>query len=375
MGLNEIMKVLILANNDMGLYKFRKELLQELIFPGTYLENREAEACQVFVSVPSGEFVSKLQEMGCKIIDTPVDRRGMNPVKDLKLLWRYEKIIRKIKPSIVLTYTIKPNIYGAIIAGFHKIPSVVNITGLGSVVEQKSMLQKIIILLYRFAFKKVKRIFVQNMENRKFFLQHNIGINKLELLPGSGVNLIQYSPLEYPDEQKIHFAFISRIMKEKGIDQYLNMAKYIKKRHPQTCFHICGFCEEEYENVLKEYEEQGIIVYHGLVKEIRTILKDIHCTIHPSYYPEGISNVLLESAASGRPIITTDRSGCKEVVDDGINGYIVPEKDQKKLIEAVEKFLGLSNKERKEMGQAGRKKVEEKFDRKIVINAYLKEFQ
>jgi len=162
-------------------------------------------------------------------------------------------------------------------------------------------------------------------------------------------------------------------MKEKGIDYYLEMAKYIKDKYPQTHFHICGFCEEEYQDVLSEYEDKGIITYHGLIMDVRDVLSYTHCTIHPTYYPEGLSNVLLESSASGRPIITTDRSGCREVVDDGVNGYMIKQKDTQSLIDIVEKFISLTNDERKEMGLAGRKKVEKEFDRQIVVDAYLSE--
>ena len=164
-------------------------------------------------------------------------------------------------------------------------------------------------------------------------------------------------------------------MKEKGIDQYLEMAEYIRKKYPQTRFHICGFCEEEYEDILKEYEDKGIITYHGLIMDVREVLAYTPCTVHPSYYPEGISNVLLESAASGRPLISTDRSGCREVIDEGVNGYIVPQKDAKALIEAVEKFMGLKNEERRQMGLAGREKVEREFDRKKVIESYIDELR
>ena len=159
-------------------------------------------------------------------------------------------------------------------------------------------------------------------------------------------------------------------MKEKGIDQYLEAAKYIRNKYPNTRFHICGFCEEDYEDILKEYQNQGIIIYHGLLDDVRKILKITHCTIHPTYYPEGMSNVLLESCACARPIITTDRSGCKEIVDDGINGYIIKQKDSNDLIDKIEKFLNLDYEDKKLMGLYARNKVESEFDRNIVVNIY-----
>lgn len=198
-------------------------------------------------------------------------------------------------------------------------------------------------------------------------------MNNYDLLPGSGVNLDFFIPIEYPDDTTIEFVYISRIMKEKGIDNYLEAARYIRNKYPFTKFHICGFCEEKYESILDNYEKEGIIKYHGLISDVRDILKVTHCTIHPTYYPEGMSNVLLESCACARPIITTNRSGCREIVDNGINGYMIPQQNTKKLIEAIERFLELKYADKKNMGLNGRKKVEKNFDRKKVIEAYMKE--
>ena len=164
-------------------------------------------------------------------------------------------------------------------------------------------------------------------------------------------------------------------MKEKGIDQYLEAAKAIKKEYPETEFHICGFCEKEYEGQLDEYNKNGIVIYHGMIRDVSAFLKNIHCVIHPTYYPEGLSNVLLEACSSGRPIITTDRSGCREVVEDGINGYMIQEKNNVELIHAVRKFLKLCNDDRMQMGLAGRNKVEREFNRTIVVDAYVEEVE
>lgn len=360
------MKILILANNDLGLYNFRKELIERLI-----LEKNE-----IYISLPNGKRVKDLEELGCKYIETEVDRRGTNPVKDCKLLLKYFKILKQIKPNIVLTYTIKPNIYGGVACRIKKIPYICNITGLGTATENESIVQKLIIKLYKFALKKVKCCFIQNKENFKFIIDNKIAKEeKCKLIPGSGVNLERFRLLQYPSDDKIEFLFIGRVMKEKGIDQYLEMAEHIKKKYPNTVFHVLGFCEEEYEIKLKELEEKGIIKYHGLQDDIIPFIQNSHCTIHPTYYPEGMSNVLLESSASGRPIITTNRSGCREIIEDNKNGYIVREKDSKDLIDKVEKFIKLSNEEKKEMGLYGRKKMEKEFDRNIVIDAYINEIR
>src|SRR5699024_8742538 len=164
-------------------------------------------------------------------------------------------------------------------------------------------------------------------------------------------------------------------MKEKGIDQYLDAAQYIKNKYPNTEFHVLGYCEEDYEDKLNKMQAEGMIQYHGMVDDVREFHKISHCTIHPTYYPEGMSNVLLESAASGRPIITTNRSGCREIVEDGVNGYVVEQENSQDLINKIEEFLNLSYEEKKEMSLSGRKKVEQEFDRQIVVDAYEEEIQ
>lgn len=358
------MRILILANNDVGLYKFRKELLEELL--------KEHE---VYISLPDGEFVKEMEAMGCHFFDTKISRHGKNPFADLKLLSFYKKIIKKVKPSIVFTYTIKPNIYGGMACKACKIPYVANITGLGTAVENPGLLQRLTLFLYKKGLSKAQKVFFQNVDNKEFMLQKKVVKGAYDLLPGSGVNLNNYQLQDYPQGDEVNFVFIARVMKEKGIDQYLEAAEYITKKYPNTRFHVCGFCEDEYKGKLEELQKSGTVSYHGLVKDMREIYRMESCTIHPTYYPEGLSNVLLESCASGRPIITTDRAGCREVVENGINGYVVKQKDSLDLIEKIEQFLSLSLEERKQMGLAGRRKVEKEFDRNIVVQKYIAELR
>ena len=369
------MRVLILANNDVGLYKFRKELLDELLVPGSFIEGRNAEPSDIYISLPDGEFVSELKNMGCKFIDTPFERHGTNPLQELKLRSLYKKIIKEVKPDIVFSYTIKPNLYGGMACKVLKVPCIMNITGLGTAVENGGMMQKFMLILYRLALPGAKKVFFQNSENEQFFTNHKLAMGKHDRLPGSGVNLNHYTVGPYPPEDTIEFVFISRIMKEKGIDQYLEAAKVIRAKYPQTRFHICGYCEPEYDGELQKMVDDGTVIYHGLVSDIAGIHKVTHCTVHPTYYPEGLSNVLLEASASGRPIITTDRSGCREVIDDGVNGFVVKQKDSADLIKNIEKFIGLSYEQKRKMGIAGRAKVEKEFDRKIVVKKYLEELE
>lgn len=357
------MKVMILANNDAGLYKFRRELLEELL-----------KDYEVMICLPDGEYIQDMTDMGCQFIACNLlERRGRNPLKELKLIHFYKKLLKEKRPDIVFTYTIKPNVYGGMVCGKLGIPYAANITGLGTAVENAGMMQKVTLTLYKLGLKKAQKVFFQNSENQNFMLEKKVVKGAYDQLPGSGVNLKHYQPLEYPKDETIDFVFIARVMKEKGIDNYLETAEFIRKKHPETRFHICGFCEDDYSERLKELQAKGVILYHGMVKDMTEIYKKISCTIHPTYYPEGLSNVLLESCASARPIITTNRAGCREVIEDGINGYICKQNDSGDLIKQVEKFLSLSWEERRMMGLAGRKKVEKEFDRQIVIDKYLRE--
>lgn len=371
-------KVLFLVNHDVVIYNFRLELVERLI----------ADGHEVHISSPYGERIDDLVKLGAKYHEIKIARHGTNPVTDGVLIWNYIKLLKQVKPDIVFSYTIKPNIYGGIACRLMNVPQVANVTGLGTAVENPGLTQRITLALYRFAFKKIQRIFFQNTENRQFFIDHKLFTDKHGLLPGSGVNLERFAPLPYPDETDgIHFVFVSRIMREKGIEQYLDAANHFASLcHPReggdlparvskVVFHICGFCESEYQGKLEEYAKNGTVVYHGMVRDVREILKNVHCTIHPSFYPEGISNVLLESCACARPIITTDRSGCREVVDDGENGFVVKQRDSEDLVQKIENFLALSHEQKIQMGLAGRAKMEKEFDRQVVVDAYLKEME
>lgn len=359
------MKIVLIGNADSTIYIYRYELLKRLTSDGH----------DVVVITPDGDLVEEMKKIGCRHYVAPVDRHGTNPVKDFLLIKRYYCILKQIKPDIVFSYTIKPNIYGAMACRLLNIPIVVNVTGLGTAVEYKGWKQVVTLMLYRFSFKKVKTIFFQNNDNMEFFRDRKIYEEKHKLLPGSGVNLARFKLEEYPSDDVVNFIFVSRLMKEKGIDQYLEAAEYITNKYPNTRFHICGFCEKEYESKLEALKNNSAIIYHGMVKDMTSILPSMHCTIHPTYYPEGLSNVLLESLATGRPIITTDRAGCREVVEDGINGFVVKQQDSRDLIEKIEKFIVLSFDEKKNMGIAGRKKVEREFDREIVVRKYLEEIE
>lgn len=355
------MKILILMNSSDGLYLFRKELIERLV-----------EEYEVYFAGPDDGYVEELEKIGASYIPLYFNRHGMNPISEISLLFKYCQTLKKIQPSAVLTYTIKPNIYGGVACTLQGIPYITNITGLGTAVEYPGIKQRISLFLYRLGLRKSSMVFFQNSENRDFMLNKKVILGPYDLLPGSGVNLKKFKVEKYPDDEEINFVFISRLMKEKGIDQYLDAAKVIHTKYPNTVFNVCGPIESEYDrSKLDELISSKTIIYHGIVKDVNAIHKFSNCTIHPTYYPEGLSNVLLESCACGRPIITTNRSGCREVLEDGVNGLCIKEKDSNDLIAKIEQFLAMSSADKKKMGLAGRYKVEKEFDRQIVVNKYI----
>ncbi len=354
------MRLLLLANNDGGLYRFRRELLERLL--------KEHE---VHVSCPQGTFFEDLISMGCIVHACEMDGRGMNPLAELKIYRWFRQLIREIRPDMVLTYTIKPNIYGGLACRKAGIPYAANITGLGTAVTSGGWKGVFFRHLYKAGLKKARIVYFQNTEDRRFMLRNGIVSGKHDLLPGSGVNLSQFDVLDYPKTETVDFLFLSRVMKQKGIEELLTAAKTIREKYPNTVFHICGTCDKEYENILKQAVDAGVVVYHGFVKNIIDYQKLSSCTVHPTFYPEGMSNVVLESCACGRPVITTDRPGCREAVEDGVTGFLIKERDSADLTEKLERFLTMSWDDRRRMGLAARRKVEAEFDREIVVRRYL----
>lgn len=359
-------KVLILGNSGLVVFGMRGELIQKLV----------QEGYDVTVSFPNsilGEGTQMSKEYGCKYVEVLIDRRGTNPVRDARLLYSYVKLIKQVKPDVVLTYTVKCSIYGGMACRILKVPYLVNITGLGKGLAEGGVRQKLLVMLYKLAVRSAQCVFFQNTHDRQFFIDHGIRYKKDALLPGSGVNLEKYVPIAYPEDEKTVFTYIARVMKTKGIDEFLAAAKVIRQDHPNTEFHICGFYEDDYKDIIEKAQAQGLVKYHGQVSDVCPYEAISHCIVLPTYHPEGISNVLLEAAACARPIITTNRPGCREVVDDGVNGYLIRERDSQDLIEKMRRFMALSREKRRQMGLSGRAKAEREFDRQIVIRQYMEE--
>ena len=355
------MKILVLTNNCIGLYSFRKEVVKAFVDRGD----------EVLVAAPMDEKTPDVEKLGVKIIETDFDRKGINPIADMKLMLRYRTLIGKIKPDVVLTYTIKPNLYGGMACQLCGVSQIANVTGLGTAVENPGWLQKLTIMLYKIGMRRTNTVFFQNQANMKFCQQHCMVKGKMRLIPGSGVNLQYHKLQEYPAQKEpLRFIFISRLQREKGIEEYLAAAHEIKLKYPETEFHILGACEDDYAKKMEQLQKDGIVIFHGWV-DVRPYIAQACCTVHPSYYPEGMSNVLLESCAAGRPIITTNRPGCGEIVDDGVNGYIVKERDGYDVARKIEQFILLPYEKKREMGLMGRHKVEREFDRNIIVKAYL----
>lgn len=359
-------KVLFLANHFSTLYQFRKELIGILTSRGD----------DVYLSLPYSEDITYFTNLGCYFIDTKVDRRGFNPIADLKLISAYKKIIKEIAPDVIFSFTIKPNIYGALGNRRTGIHQICNITGTGATFLKPGLLSSICKFLYKISIPKAYKTFFQNRRDRDFFLANKMVGKDFEVLPGSGCNLETHPYLPLPKGEDINFIFIGRVMKLKGIDEYLECAKVVKGKYPNANFLIAGWNEqEEYMRKVEEAEKAGYVKYLGYRKDIDKIIETCHCTVLCSHGGEGMPNVILESAAMGRICITTNTNGAEDAVDDGITGYIYPKGEADALIERVINVINLSDEEKAKMGKAGREKMEREFDRKIVTNKYLKEIE
>lgn len=358
------MKVALLGNDTTYTYNLRREIIEQLI----------ADGWEVDVFGELLLFQSELESMGCKLVEIATGRHSTNPLKDMVLLGTYIRKLKESAPDIVISYNIKPNVYGGMACKLLRIPYFPNITGLGTPIENPGKVQKLAILLYKLGVSGASCIFFQNDDNYHFFLEHGM-LNKNQrtiILPGSGVNLDTHPVLPFPNGRETRFLFVARVLKEKGIDYFLAAAR---KFHSESVkFDICGMCDDEsYLKILSTEQDAGTVTYYGQQKDMKPFFESCSCLLHPSYYPEGMSNVLLEAAASGRPLIAADRAGCREIVNDGVTGFVVPVKDEEAVLRAVECFLRMPIEKREAMGRAGRKKIEQEFDRQIVVREYMNE--
>lgn len=359
------MKALMLGCASASIYSLRKEILMRL----------KDEGIETVVSVPKETHYDDLERISTQVIDTPMDRRGTNVWHDLKLIYTYYRMMKRVKPDCVLTYTVKCNLYGGMVAHFLGIPYLVNITGLGSSMKGSGFVKKLVVALFRHSVKYAHTAFYQNEDNRQLFKTLHIQGSHEVLIPGSGVNLELNRYEEYPVEDTIKFLFVARIMHEKGIDVLTDAMKVLKEKHSNLELHVVGAYDENYKDKMQAWERDGIVIYHGEQKDVHPFMKKCHALIHPSFYLEGMSNVCLEAAATGRPVITTDMPGCRDTVEDGKTGFVCQPDDVDSLVSSIEKFLSMPHEEKRAMGLAGRRRMEKSFDRNIVVNRYMDEIR
>ena len=358
-------RILILANHSGGLYDFRKDLIAEL-----------KKHANVTVAVPHNDRWEELCKLADRVIELPVDRRGMNPLHDGKLFQQYRAMLKEVKPDLVLTYTIKPNIYGGLACRMAHIPYAVNITGLGSAIENGGWLKRFVLALYKPALKSAKVVFFENAGNRDTLVSTGVVPNGRDVvLNGAGVNLEDYPYQPYPQEGPVRFLFVGRVMHEKGVDELFAAAKRMKQEYGDDVeFHIVGSFEEAYKPVMDELEQTGVVKYHGYQSDMEPFYAMVSCIVLPSYH-EGMSNVLLEAAASGRPLITSDIPGCREAVENGVSGYLCPTKDEDALYDAMQRFAKQPESWRAEMGRRSRERMEQKFSKTAVVAETIKHLE
>lgn len=349
-------KILIITNHSYMLYRFRLELIQAL------MENHE-----VVLSMPFVGHEDDFQALGLRCINTDVDRRGINPKTDFRLFQTYRRLLKDEQPDLVITYSIKPNIYAGFLCRIKHIPYCVNVQGLGTAFQKKG-LAALVTIMYRHAVKKAKTIFFENEGNAAVFrARHITPAWQQTVLHGAGVNLEYFPCRPYPQRDQVRFLYLGRIMQEKGIDELFYAIRKLREIYgTQVGLDLVGFFEDAYKNQVEALARDGITVFHGFQQDPRPFYAQADCVVLPSYH-EGMSNVLLEGAATGRALITSDIPGCREAVEDGVNGYLCPVKDGEGLLAAMERFMACTPQERADMGRRSRERMEQYFSKEQVV--------
>ncbi|MCI6486702.1 MAG: glycosyltransferase family 4 protein [Candidatus Limivicinus sp.] len=350
-------KILILTNHSYMLYRFRLELIQALM-----------KSHEVVLSMPFVGHEEDFQALGLRCIETDIDRRGINPATDLRLFHTYLRLLKEEKPDLVITYSIKPNIYGGLACRIAGVPYCANVQGLGTAFQRKG-LARFVTVLYKLALGKARTVFFENRENAEEFCRRGIlSAEKETVLPGAGINLERYSYVPYPENKAIHFLYLGRIMKEKGMDElFAAMRRLREKFGAGMVLDIVGFFDDEgYKAQVDQLVAEGIAEYHGFQSDPAPYYAAADCVVLPSYH-EGMSNVLLEAAATGRPVITSDIPGCREAVEDGKTGLLCKARDCASLYEQMARMAETSPAERQAMGLAAHEKMLQEFDKHLVV--------
>jgi len=366
------MRILIYSNSAWNIYNFRLGIVKKIV-DSNY---------QVITMGPVDFSVRYLASVGATHIDMPMSR-GFSPLRDLSLIWRLFSFFRNNNIDLLLAFTIKPNIYGSFIARIFGVKSINNITGLGSSLIGRPLYAYVGRLLYKYALMSSSLVFFQNIEDREYFINYGIcSAIKTSVIPGSGLNFQRYLPKRedsFRIGHEMHFLFFGRLLKDKGIIEFLIASRYVQDKYPKVFFYILGDIDPQNHSSIRSSEldvwlKNRNIIYLHFVEDPRNILEKVDCVVLPSYR-EGVPRSLLESAAVALPVITTDVPGCRDVVDDGITGYLCAARDALDLSNAMEKMIELPLGRRLEMGRAGRKKVELQFDEKLVIAKYMQAIQ
>ncbi len=359
------MKIAIVLNTSWNIYNFRLGLVRSLINGGH----------EIIAVAPYDDYSSKLKEIGCKYEKVTMDSRGANPIKDSGLLIELFRIYRRIKPDLILHFTIKPNIYGTLAAKLLGIPTINNVCGLGTVFLNKGLVSFIARMMYKIAFRFPAKVLFQNDQDKKLFIDEKLIAEDIaELIPGSGINLSKFVPATLPQNKEFIFLIISRLIHDKGVFEYIEAIKILKKKGIKARFQILGAIDEEHKRgipakIINSWINDGLIEYLGRVPDVRNYIKNADCIVLPSYR-EGTPRTLLEAAGMARPIVTTNVAGCNNVVKDNYNGFLCSLKDVDDLADKMLKMYNLSIKERQAFGKNGRELVEGSYDENVVINKY-----
>ena len=359
--------MLIGLNTAWNFVNFRAGLVRAMVDAGY----------EVVAVAPPDAHVDRLKQLGCRFIPLPMDGHGRHLGRELALLYRLWRLLRQERPDVYLGFTIKPNIYGALAARCLGIPVINNITGLGMVFARDDLFARWVKRLYRVALRRSRKVFFQNDEDLALFVQ--AGLVKPAVtarLPGSGIDTTRFPLTPLPNQSPLRFLLIARLLWEKGVGEYVQAARMLKARGLAAEFELLGFVDDNNRAAvsggqLREWEAEGVVRYLGSSDDVRVQIAQADCVVLPSYYREGTPRTLLEAAAMGRPLITTDSIGCRDVVDDGINGHLCRPRDADDLAAKMVAVVELSAQARTAMGQAGRTKIAQEFDERIVIDRYL----
>ena len=359
-------KILITVNAAWNIWNFRRPLVEALLSDGH----------EVTILAPKDDTVPKLQARGCSIRHLEMNAKGLNPLQDAKLLLRLRQHFRDIKPDVILSFTIKNNIFGAIAAKFAWIPFIPNVTGLGTAFLSGGVLERVAVMLYKTAFRKLPVVFFQNEDDRTLFLERGLVTeNQARRLPGSGIDLDRFAAAAFPSEDGAPiFLMIARLLRDKGVLEYVEAARHVKAHHAQARFQLLGATDAENRTAIdrqtvQAWEQEGVIEYLGTVEDVRPMIEAAHCVVLPSYR-EGAPRTLIEAAAMARPLIATDVPGCRAVVEDKTTGFLCQVRSGESLAAACEAFIALTSEERAALGRAGRAKMEREYGQNIVLEAY-----